>query len=437
VVITIGVAVSFLLTIRALFSDSKQEIFDIMSPTRFETGLLVFQSPKNRCAIFFAFEITSRNFDKPLVQRALTILLKTLPESTVLALEWTSQRERFITFHIKLEKSSFLARGRELLENTRQSLKNTLGTQGVRLLNGDELMTYFSMGIPGRFQKISIKGRYALNIQTDSVNVNKTFAILAQSIFDNFSTILSAIDVSQDMRMILTFKKTENKTHVAKLITLVSSNTVSNNFGQTKQLGAVSIKQIPASKSLHLLGDILSRNQIHEHEKELDFQRTATIIFKLLSTQWPSQTDSEREAHTSDDTSSEITDPLTWREILAERLIDLELPYQRDNVVFFDRLPIRVDAQLGDLMIFILPQASEDQLNWLTQKIITFLKKDDTKSVVLLLTSNQNTVLNQQELSDLVQMRRIHIISTNQELVRLLKKKTRPIEERKDVTQVA
>ncbi len=417
------IAVSSVLVLRTLLSERKHEFFDISTSTLFESGLLIFQSPKNRCAVFFAFKLVAANFEKAFVHRTLTILLKILPASTTLAFEWTDQKACFITFYIKLEKSSFLTYTRELLDNIKKSFRAAFGAQHIKLLNGNELTNHFSMGIPGRFQKISVSGKYAINIQTDMINAKKAFAILTPENFDKFHTILSILEGTQNIRMILPIKKTEKATQIAKSLTIVFDNPANNISIQNQQPKALCISQIPASKSIQLFGDVLARNQIHEQKLELGFSTTATMIINLLLTPWHSPKKSDSKSKISKNPSSSLITPLNWRKMLAEQLSSLELSYEKDKELFIDKLPLRVDAQVDDLLFLIIPQANTTHVEWLFQKIFTFLREDKTKNVIFLLACPQTTILAQKLVSNFTQVDRIHLIKTKHELTTLLKEK--------------
>jgi len=423
VIISLIAVVSSILVIRVFYYERRHEIFDITSPTQFEPGLLVFQSPMTRCAVFFAFHITLVNVKAALFQRSLTILLKILPTSTILALEWTSQRECFITFYIKLDKSSFLTHSRELLENISKSFNNTLGEQFVRLLNGEELRNHFSLGISGRFKKISVNGRYGIGIQTDAINIKRAFAILTLDSVDKLNTTLSQLDAIQDLHMILSFKKTENSIEMSKSFILVFNNPGRNDLIQMQQQKSAIINQIRASNVIQIFGDILTRNQIHEPQMELDYQQAANVIFTLLSTPWPTNTTPERYAETNQTHVSNTIVPLPWRQLLIEQLSNLKSSFQKDTLILVDRMPIRVDAQIDNTLFFVVPQAKEYRLKWLIQTIINLLEQDKTKSVILLLTQPQKNILSQARFSDLTKSRRIHLVVTKQELTELLQAK--------------
>lgn len=428
------VIVSAILIIRKFFYEYRLEIFDISTPTLFESGLIVFRSPMKRVAIFFAYSINNTNFEKSSVQRTLTILLKILPISTILALEWTSRRECFISFYIKLDKSSFLKSSRELMDNITKGFRNTLGPQSFRLLNGSELMNHFSMGVSGRIQKISICGKRQIEIKTERDNPKRFFANITPT---NFDEILNKVDSKENLRMILPVKKTENATMVSKSMILVLNNPTIFNALQKQTQDSASIKPISASKSIRLLGDILSRNLVQKPKLDVKFSETATMLVNLLSTPWSSQRkqNSTTRKHQADET--EIIDPRAWRELLIDQFSHFELSFVKDRILFIERMPIRVDAQVEDLLIFVIPTAEQYHLKWLIQKIITFLEKDRTKNAILLLTQPSNLVLAQTDLSRFTKHRRIHFVRKKEELTALLKEKKNRLIKEQEITQVA
>ncbi len=438
VIILSFLGISFVLIVRVFLSERKHEIFDISSATLFETGLLVFQSPKSRCAIFLAYNFANSRWDKEHVQRVLTILLKVLPVSTIFALEWTSQREFFFNFYIKLEKSTFLTRSREIMDNIGKSFRTALGADSVRLLEGDELMNHFSMAIPGRFQKAAVSGRYGVTVQTDMINKKKSFALLTPINYDSFNEILGMIDATPHSRMYLPIKKTQKSTFISKSLTLVFGEPIKKDSVQTQLPGSISLSQIPATKALHQFGDVLSRNQIIEQKIKLGFSETAKIIINLLTTRWPLQNESELSSENSNDSKSEAIDSPPWREILFTRLSNFGLPFKKDRVILINGLPTRVDAEIDDMFFFVISRAKDYQLQRFVQRILSFMIKNGLKGIVLLLTQSQKNALVRNGFLDLINNQRIHVVVTKPELELILKeKKTQLLEKKKGIVQVA
>lgn len=431
------VIVSAILLIRKIFSEHRREIFDLSTPTLFESGLLVFRSPMKRVAIFFAYNISNTNFEESTVHRTLTILLKILPISTILALEWTSRRECFITFYIKLEKASFLKSSREIMDNITKSFRNTLGFQSFRLLNGNELMNHFSMGVSGRIQKISVSRKGQIEIKTERGNSKKSFATITPANFEEFNEILNKFEMNENLRMILPVKKIENATMVSKSMILVLDNSTIYNALQEQTQDSLSIKPISASKSIHLLGDILSRNLVQKPTLEIKFPETATMLVNLLSTQRSSQRQQDPTTKTDQADETEIIDSRTWRELLINQLLHFELSFEKDRILFIERIPIRVDVQVEDLLIFVIPTAKQHHLEWLIQKITTFLEKNQTENIIFLLTQQSNLVLAQTNLSRFTKHRRIHFVRTKEELAAFLKEKKTQLDKKQEIIQVA
>jgi hypothetical protein len=430
------VVASSVLVLKSFYSERRCEIFDLSSPTFFETGLLVFQSPMNRCAIFFAYKITMANFKNPSFKRMLTILLKILPASTILALEWTSQRECFITFFMRLNKTSFLTQTREVLDHINKGFASTLGAQCAQLLNGDELMVHFSMGIPGRFQKISVDGRQAVNITTDMTYVKASIAILSPLGIDTFSTILNKLNKIQNCRIIFSIKKTENATKINKSLNLVVSGTAKKKIVQMLHSDSITISQIPATESMQVFGDVLSRNQIQAPKIEMDFPETASLVIDLLSTPWPPRKEPGLSLKDEQDSVTEVSNALIWRELLVNQFLDLNLSYQKDVVLLIEGLPLRIDALVDDFFFFIIPNVKDSHLQWLIQKITTLLDNDEKKSAILLLTQPPKSTQAPSILSNLPQAGQIHLVRNKQELVTLLKEK-KPDLWKKQISQVA
>lgn len=437
-ILALIVVFSSILIIRTFYLEQKQETFDITSHTLFETGLLVFPSRGNRCAIFFAFNISNTSRSQSRTQRALTILLKVLPSSTIIAVEWTSEKQCFISFYIKLEKSSFLNRASELLDNIQKSLTKTLGSQSNRLLSGAELTSHFSMGIPGRFQKILSTRRNQIDIRTDTFSTKKAIAVVTPKSFEQLHSIIQTLDDNHSFRLVLPIKKLETTMQMTSSFILVSGNPNINSLLHKLQSALASAKPIPASKSMKLFGDVLSRNQIQEEHFESDYQAAAATITSLLSTSWPSDLSTEDTTGAHQESTSDIMNSLLWREVVSRELSLAELPYQKDIVIFVDKLPVRVDFQSNNWLFFILFQVKQLQFNWFYRKICRFLEGNETKEIVFLLAQPKDRRLSHGDQVNQMIANRIHVIRNRQELVSLLKEKKGQIQQqRASVAQVA
>jgi hypothetical protein len=171
---------------------------------------------------------------------------------------------------------------------------------------------------------------------------------------------------------------------------------------------------------------------------EFSLRDTATKIIDLLLIQWSSQGTLEVKSQTPQEPKTANVGPNQWRDFLIEQLSNLTLPYQKDKTLLIDEIPLRVDAQVEDLLIFIIPKIKENQVRWFVQNITTLLERDKTKNVILLLTQPQNTLLSPKGLSSLIRAQRIHFVRTKEELTSLLaKKKPHLLKRQKGLTQAA
>ncbi len=411
-----------LLVIRSFLKEHKEEVFNISSPTIFESGLLVFQSPMNRCAIFFSYNITPTNFQKTVLQKTLTIIFKILPVSSTIALEWKRQGSCFISFYIRLEKSSFLIQARELLDTTSRSLENALGVQNVRLLNGDELMNHFSLGIPGRFKKLSIGRKNEIHICTDETKTKRVIATVSAKNSVPLASVLSQIELYQNAHIILPIKKHKNATEIAQSFILVFSNSAIYDSVRTQQSTLIALNSVPAPKSLRCFGDLLSRNQIKEPSIDSTFGETSEFIIKMLSTRWPSRKDPNSIPAGNQRSKEDLVDSRAWREIIFEQLIELRIKYSKDSLLFVDKLPMRVDAQTDNLLIFVIPPSIEQHLQWFLKKITTLLEKESSIRVILLFHSMKYAISAQSKLSSISEINRISFVSNKEKFVLLLKR---------------
>ncbi len=422
VILPLIILIFSLFTIRSFIRERKEELFSISSPTIFEPGFLVLQSPMKRCAIFFSYNIAVVNFQNAVLQKALTIIFKILPISSIIALEWKMRESCFITFYIRLEKSSFLIQARELLDTISKGLENALGSQQVRILNGDELMNHFSLGIPGRFEKLSIGSRNEIHIHTNETKTRRVFATVCAKNDTALASVLSELEPSQYAHIILPMKKVQQGTEITHSLTLIFNN-ISKYDSVKKQLSTLySLNSIPAPKSLRYFGDLLSRNHVKEPATKSTFGETAQFIIKMLSTRWPLRTASIPKPLDSQTSKVNLIDSRTWRERIFEQLADLRISFSKDSLLFIDKLPMRVDAQANNLVIFVIPPSREEHIQWLLKQLKTLLEKDNSVHIVLLFHSAKNAESAQSTLLNITKIDRISFVSSKEEFVLLLKR---------------
>jgi hypothetical protein len=193
-----------------------------------------------------------------------------------------------------------------------------------------------------------------------------------------------------------------------------------------------------ASKSMKLFGDVLSRNQLQEEHFESDYQEAATTITNLLSTKWPSGLSTDTSTSANQETTSGALNSLPWRELVSRELSLAELQYQKDTVIFVDRLPVRVDLQCNDWLFFVISHVKQFQFSWFYRKIAKFLEMNETNEVVFLLTRSKDMrPIHEEQVNQRITSR-MHIIRNRQELVLLLKeKKVHLQQKRTSAVQVA
>ncbi|MFX1343163.1 MAG: hypothetical protein ACFFAL_10795 [Promethearchaeota archaeon] len=407
--------VSSILVVRAFYFERRKEVFDLTNPTIFETGLLVFQSQQNRCAVFFTFCISSWKLKKILAQRILTILLKILPVSTIVALEWTSTRKCFINFYIKLEKSSFLTRTRELVDNIDSSFNKMLGTPYVQKLNAEELMRHFSLGIPGIIRQIQGKGKYSINVRTDVTAEKRLFSLINPVNRDTINQVFREFS-SQNTRLILPIQRKDKNLQIAESFVMISDEPHNNRHYKQLQQNEISLNKIHASKLLRMFGDVLSRNMIQDEYEISDFKTAVDFILNVVPRDHQSELEREPPFERKPTIPSQHMDPSTWREFLIQTCSDLDLSCAINPLIHIDKIPIRFDAKICDKVFFIVSHTNDQHLRWLVN---TWTKPHETteqKEIVLLISEDSQRTIIEEMTSPTSRSYHISIISTKKDL---------------------
>ncbi|MFW9830169.1 MAG: hypothetical protein ACFFD8_00075 [Candidatus Thorarchaeota archaeon] len=422
----IAVTICFLITItsvvlisRSYFFEKHKEVFDLTAPIIFETGLLVFQSTENRCAVFFSFNLTSFKYEKKLAQRTFTILLKILPSSAVLSLEWIRQNECFMNFYIKLEKPSFLTQSRELMENISGKLKNILGSDDVHLLSGEELTNHFYMGTRGTIQKITVNTHFSIGLKTDRASENKSLMLIKPVDHSTINHILMRSENIRQARIILPIRKDEKNFHISDSLIVISDRT-EGCFTLETPLESFSKVDIPAVSTLRKFGDILSRNHFLDNYTFARHHEAVRLILNLISSDSSNQLDKEPNFLSSERAPQQNISRVTWRELLKSTASRLELPFKSETIKTIEDFPIRFDFQIGSLLFFIISQTKEPQMNWLAKKINQLLGDESEIEVVILTKNPQEAEKIRKIISSQSNNSRARLISTKNELESLL-----------------
>jgi len=427
--------VSLILIVRMFYFEGKNEVFDLTNPTIFETGLLVFKSQQNRCAVFFTFSISSWKIQNMLAQRTLTILLKILPVSTIVALEWTSKGKCFVNFYIKLEKSSFLTRTRELVDNIDSSFKKMLGTSAVHKLNAEELMKHFSLGIPGIIRQIQRKGKFSINVRTDVTAEKRVLSLINPINHETINQIFKEFP-SQTTRLILSIQRKDKNLHIADSFVMISDEPPKKKRSKHFQQNQISLNFLHASKFLQIFGDILSRNMIQDKYEVSDFRNAVDLILKTV------QGDHHRELETKPSLEPkqfippQDMNPPTWRELLIQFCSSLDLSCAINPLVHIDKFPTRFDAKICDEAFFIVSHTNDQHLRWLVKQWTKQHEPNELNEIVLLITQSSQRTIIEDMVSPTSRTRHISIISTEHELRKHLEKLKNRILTEEAVVQV-
>ena len=428
--------VSSILVVRSFYFERRNEVFDLTNPTIFETGLLVFQSQQNRCAVFFAFSISSWKLQKILAQRTLTILLKILPVSTIVALEWTSKRQCFINFYIKLEKSSFLTRTRELVDNIDSSFKKILGTPYVHKLNAEELKTHFSLGIPGIIRQIQGKGKYSINVRTDITAEKRVLYQITPVNRDTINQIFREFS-SQTTRLILPIQRKDKNIQIAESFVMISDEPPNKRRNKHFQQNGISLNIIYASKLLRIFGNILSRNMIQGSYEISDFKKAVDLILNIVPRAHQREVEKKPPFERKPTISPQNMTPSTWRELLIQFCTDLELSYAINPLIHIDKIPLKFDVKICDKVFFIVSHTNDQHLRWLINTWTKLHESNGQNEIILLITKGSQKKIIDDMVSQTSRSHHITIISTEQELRKQLEKlKNRILAEGEAVVQV-
>ncbi|MHA2314108.1 MAG: hypothetical protein ACXACF_02305 [Candidatus Hermodarchaeia archaeon] len=414
----------------------KNEVFDLTNPTIFESGLLVFQSQQNRCAVFFTFCISSWKIQKMLAQRTLTILLKILPVSTIVALEWTPKGKCFVNFYIKLEKSSFLTRTRELVDNIDGSFKKMLGTSSVHQLNAEELMKHFSLGIPGIIRQIQRKGKFSINVRTDVTAEKRLLSLINPINRETINQIFKEFP-SQTTRLILPIQRKDKNLHIADSFVMISDEPPKKKRYKHFQQNQISINILHASKFMQIFGDVLSRNIIQDEYEVSDFRTAVDMILNTAQEDQHLELETKPSIERKQFIPPQDMNPSTWRELLIQFCSSLDLPCTINPLVYIDKFPTRFDVKIRDEVFFIVSQTNDQQLQWLVKQWTKQHEPSEQDEIVLLITQGTQKTIIEDMVSLTPRLCHISIISTEQELRKHLEKlKNRVLTEEKALVQV-
>ncbi|MDO8056625.1 MAG: hypothetical protein Q6361_07165 [Candidatus Hermodarchaeota archaeon] len=401
-------------------------------PIIFDRGILAFQSQKERYAVFFAFRASSSVVKVSNAARVLTILMKILPTSTICSFEWISKDEFFVNFFIKLGKEAFLTRIKELEENISTSLTTLFSLQNVQMLEGEELVAHFTMGISGSIRQVSIRGKNALLLKSHETSMRRVFSCIGPLNAITVGQIFDQKPNNPNLRIILSFKREETNLTISDSLVMVSKEPVGN-FQSSEP---IQISKISAYKAIRHFGDIISRNFIVNSTIMLDYPSSAELILHQISS-----VNSKQSAPTirSDQTElGERIDPLTWRTQLAKLSASLGLPYSKDVQVLMSGVPTRFDAKVSNLLVLIISQDSESQINWTVQQSIALLNSSEETEFCFLVTNLTQFSFLEYAISQTPLSKRFHIASNYKELEIILKKyRERVVTDRQLLTQVA
>ncbi|GEM_PF-3900836 len=436
ILVLLIIFVSSILVVRVFYFERTNEVFDLTNPTIFETGLLVFQSQQNRCAVFFTFHISSWKLKKILAQRTLAILLKILPVSTIVALEWTTKRQCFINFYIKLEKSSFLTRTRELVDNIDSSFKKILGTPYVHKLNAEELMRHFSLGIPGIIRQIQGKGKYFINVRTDVTAEKRVLSLITPVNRDTINRIFTEFP-SQITRLILPIQRKDKNLQIAESFVMISDEPPNNRRYKHFQQNEISLNILHASKLLRTFGDILSRNMIQDNYEISDFKNAVDFILNIVPRAHQRELEKKPPTEQKPPITPQYINPSTWRELLIQFCTDLELSCAINPLIHFDKIPIRFDAKVCEKAFFIVSHTNDQQLRWLINTWTKLHEPNEQNEIIFLITEGSQKTIIEDIVSPTSKSHHLTIISTEQELRKQLEKlKNRILTEGEAVNQV-
>ena len=422
---------SSLVTIRSLFNESRREIFDLTAPIIFDRRILAFQSQNERYAVFFAFKVPSSEFEASEARRILPILMKILPVSTIFSFEWPSKDEYFVNFFIKLEKDSFLTRVKELVENISNNLTTLFENQQAQLLNGEELITHFSLGMVGSIQRVVVRGKNTLLLKNDISTARRTFTAISPMDNLNVNEIFDQITDSQNYRVILSLKREETNLSIFDSLVIISTEPIDNSPFSNHS----NISKISARKAMRRFGDIISRNFTMVPSRIHDYNSASQLIFRQLSS--VDQTQRPESIQDAQTHFGENLSPLNWRVKLEQFSSMLGLSYNKDVQFPINGVPTRLDAQIHNLLFVIISQDSERQMNWIVQRCVSLLNANEHHEVCFLVTKPAQNNWLEELIAQNPLSNRIHIISSEANLELVLKKSQDKSITNQHLTQVA
>ncbi len=392
--------------------NSKQAIFDLSVPITFEPGSLIFKSQTDTHAIFFALSLRFKKQRVSNLKRTLLLLLKVLPEDSIIATEWTSENQCYLTFYLKFLKTEIIAKAKALIDSIKSSFQEVFGADNVQLLDDEEVTPHLTLGIPGKIQKVSKKGKYTVIVQTNETQRQVSFLeILSSEKFDFPLFFQQLREYTKPYRIIFMAKKIPNQTqmHTTMVLTGVFER---SQRSRLSNLPEIKIRYLRSEKLIHQLGDIFTRNIVKDAGQVLDFPIVTERLLAFFQTGIKSMVKDKIQSVDKEQTHISKQE---WRNYLLKITRELGLAMEINPFTSMDGVPLRMDAKIGKNVIKIILGEDQKQLKWLEVKLKQFLQSKGEDLILLLCNPSVSSFFDETQNSSITR-NKLHLITSKSQL---------------------
>jgi len=399
-----------------LLQEKSRLAFDLTTPAVFD-NFLVFGPKGETCAVFFSAALVIENFDLTEIRRSLSVLLKVLPKSLVLSVEWTTQNMCYVNFYFKVERENVLPRTREIIEHVGSSFGRAFSD--IHILTGTELTEHLALGITGKIQRATIQRGDFVLLETD-----KTQSSIVAAKFDitHYEQLRELFSVDGIFRIILAVAG--GGVHQVKM----SPHMLIFTLPRGRRLPKIKYPDNIFAKTsagiiIQNLGDILTRNLIMLQEVRVNFDEMIDTLVSFISI-CKSLSEAYKRIRESREEAGEGN--IEWRRKLSQETQRCGLTMRSDVFVIIDGFPVRVDAEVSGFLFKVIGTGTEaSKLEWITNKLGS-LPYNKAKGIIFLVSSPTTASMLQEKIGRYTRRRKrdLKVFTTGEELEEFIVKIT-------------
>jgi len=375
--------------IKSFYKEKQIEAFNLTSPSTLEEKFLIFKSQFEKCAIFFALKVQLKIILDERTRRTLAILLKVIPELSILSIEWTSNNECYFTFFIKSEKDAVLEKVKNFVGNIQISFRKIFGSRNIQLLQADELLQHLSFGIPEKICQASRINRFTIRLKTKNFQTNITMVHFKSFHKENIKKLLQEIITNtKNIRFIFSVQRKKNSIiRISSKVALFISDNNSIFCPSEIKSVAGTFQPTQASYLLQNLGNMLVRNIFSKECKSVNYENAVEQILSFIILCKSFSEISENADLSMKALQSINVNDFQWRMALKNKSEQLDLPIEKDVFISVNEIPFRLDAMIGNILFKIIPShlINEETLKWLISQLALIVKNKQSRKIVLLM----------------------------------------------------